>query len=53
MPQDNSTTAQKPQIATPPQPAPTPLTPADLAKVSGAGPNGGWCSPCGPNGGWN
>ena len=28
---------------------PVPLSSQDLAKVSGAGPNGGWC---GPNGGW-
>jgi hypothetical protein len=49
MPQDNSTPAQKPQI--PPPPLPIPIAPADLAKVSGAGPNGGW-SLCGPNGGW-
>lgn len=28
---------------------PIPLPVAELAKVSGAGPNGGWC---GPNGGW-
>jgi len=30
---------------------PVPLSTSDLAKVSGAGPNGGW-SACGPNGGW-
>jgi len=51
MPQDNSTIDQKPQIPAPPQPLP--IAPADLAKISGAGPNGGWPSPCrGPNGGW-
>ncbi len=30
---------------------PVPLSTPELAKVSGAGPNGGW-STCGPNGGW-
>jgi hypothetical protein len=30
---------------------PVPLSLSELAKVSGAGPNGGW-STCGPNGGW-
>ena len=52
MPQDNSTTAQKPQISSPPRPVPTPIAPAELAQVSGAGPNGG-SKPCGPNGGCN
>ena len=53
MPQNNSTTAQKPQTPSPSRALPTPIAPADLAKVSGAGPNGGWSRPCGPNGGWN
>ena len=49
---------QQHKLSTPPQSSsppselhPVPLTAAQLAKVSGAGPNGGW-SLCGPNGGW-
>jgi hypothetical protein len=49
---------QQQESSTPPQTnrppsefQPVPLTAAELAQVSGAGPNGGW-SVCGPNGGW-
>jgi hypothetical protein len=32
---------------------PIALSPQDLAKISGAGPNGGWAvASAGPNGGW-
>ena len=40
------------QIQAPATARPVPLPPGDLAKVSGAGPNGGWQAAAGPNGGW-
>jgi hypothetical protein len=42
-----STQGKAPAVAS----RPIPLTAAELTKVSGAGPNGGWTCQ-GPNGGW-
>lgn len=44
------TTSTPDQIPLPPAQSPVPLSTNQLAKVSGAGPNGNW--QCGPNGNW-
>ena len=50
MPQQNTLTSQNAEVPAATQPVP--IAPSDLAKVSGAGPNGGWSQASGPNGGW-